>query len=218
MLMPSSARVDIVDTPGAPQTQVLVAQIGVPRSTPDYPSLSVMNLILGGLFSSRINLNLREDHGYTYGAFSYFSFRKGPGPFAVEAAIRTDATAPAVAEIFKELNRIRDSPVSADELALGQDALVRSLPSDFETSASAAGSIGSMYIYGLGLDYYSKLPAQVEAVTSEAVQAAARKYLTPDRMIVVAVGDRAKIEPGLRALKLGEIEYRGLDGATVAKK
>ena len=93
MIMASDARLAIVDTPQAPQTAVLVTEIGVPRSAPDYPSDVVMNLILGGLFSSRINLNLREDHGYTYGAFSAFEFRKGAGPFLIQAAVRTDATA-----------------------------------------------------------------------------------------------------------------------------
>ena len=212
MLMPTPARVVIVDKPGAPQTQVLVTQIGVPRSSPDYASLSVMNNILGGLFSSRVNLNLREDHGYTYGAFSQFVFRKGPGPFWVNSAVRTDVTAPAVSEIFNELKRIVAAPVTPAELAMGRDALVRSLPSDFETSGSTVGSLANLYVYDLGMDYYSKLPAQVSAVTAENVQAVARKYLAPDRMVVVAVGDRAKIEPGLKKLNLGGIQLLNPDG------
>jgi zinc protease len=212
MLMPTSARIVIVDKPGSPQTQVAVAQIGVPRSTPDYASVNVMNLILGGLFSSRVNLNLREDHGYTYGAFSEFNFRKGPGPFWVQSAVRTDVTAPAVAEIFTELKKMRDTPVTAAELAMGRDALVRSLPADFETSGSTVSTFGGLYVYDLGLDYYTKFPADVAAVTVATVQTAARKYLDPDKMIVVAVGDRAKIEAGLRKLNLGAVEYRTADG------
>jgi zinc protease len=213
MLMPTSARVVVVDKPGSPQTQVAVVQIGVPRSAPDYASINVMNLILGGLFSSRINLNLREDHGYTYGAFSEFNFRKGPGPFWVQSAVRTDVTAPAVAEILTELKKMRDSPVSPAELTMGRDALVRSLPADFETSGSTVSTFGGLYIYDLGLDYYAKFPAQVSAVTGDMVQAAARDHLDPDKMIVVAIGDRAKIEPGLKKLNLGAIEYRSADGS-----
>jgi zinc protease len=213
MLMPTNARLAIVDKPGSPQTQVAVAQIGPPRSTPDYASINVMNQILGGLFSSRVNLNLREDHGYTYGAFSQFNFRKGTGPFWVQSAVRTDVTAPAVAEIFNELKKIRDTPVSAAELTMGRDALVRSLPAAFETTGSTVFTFGDTYIYDLGLDYYTKFPAQVSAVTVESVQAAARKYLDPDTMMVVVVGDQKKIEPGLKKLNLGAIEYRTADGS-----
>ena len=210
------ARVVIVDKPGAPQTQIRVTDIGAPRSTPDYATLNVMNLILGGLFSSRINLNLREAHGYTYGAFSQFLFRKAAGPFLVGSGVRTDVTAPAVAEVFKELKKMIDTPVTPEEIAMGKDALVRALPSDFETSASAVLSLSNLYIYDLGLDHYTKFPATVLAVTPDAVQAAARKYLQPDKMIVIAVGDRAKIEPELRKLNLGAVEIRNADG-TVAK-
>jgi zinc protease len=213
MLMPTSARVVIVDKPGSPQTQVAVAQVGVPRSAPDYASINVMNLILGGLFSSRINLNLREDHGYTYGAFSEFNFRKGPGPFWVQSAVRTDVTAPAVAEVLAELKKMRETPVTAAELTMGRDALVRSLPADFETSGSTVSTFGGLFIYDLGLDYYAKFPAQVSAVTADMVQAAARAHLDPEKMIVVAVGDRAKIEPSLKKLNLGAIEYRTADGS-----
>jgi len=217
MLMPTSARVVIVDKPGSPQTQVAVSQIGVPRSTPDFASLNVMNLILGGLFSSRVNLNLREDHGYTYGAFSQFNFRKGAGPFWVQSAVRTDVTAPAVAEIFAELKKMRDTPVTPVELTMGRDALVRSLPANFETTGSTVFTFGGLYVYDLGLDYYAKFPAEVSAVSATTIQAAARKYLDPDKMIVVAVGDRAKIEAGLRKLNLGEVEFRTADGVVVKR-
>jgi zinc protease len=213
MVMASDARLAIVDKPHSPQTQVLVAEIGVPRSAADYPSDVVMNLILGGLFSSRINLNLREDHGYTYGAFSGFEFRKAAGPFLIQSAVRTDATAPAVAEILKEVKRMVDTLVTDAELAMGRDALVRSLPANFETSAGTAGSVADLYTYDLGLDFYTKFPAAVEAVSAASIQAAARAHLHPDTMIVVAVGDRAAIEPGLRKLNLGVEELRNADGS-----
>ena len=213
MIMASDARLVVVDKPHAPQTQVLVAEIGVPRSAPDYPSDVVMNLILGGLFSSRINLNLREDHGYTYGAFSAFEFRKGAGPFLIQSAVRADATALAVAEILKEVTRMVETPVTDAELAMGRDALVRSLPANFETSAGTAGSVSDLYTYDLGLDFYAKFPAAVEAVSTASVQAAARAHLHPNTMIVVAVGDRAAIEPGLKKLGLGAEELRNADGS-----
>jgi zinc protease len=206
-------RLVLVDRPGAEQTQLRVAEIGAPRSVSDYAAVNVMNLILGGLFSSRINLNLREAHGYTYGAFSQFIFRKHAGPFWVGSGVRTNVTAPAVAEIMKELKRMTDTTVSADELNMGRDALARSLPADFETSSSAVDSLSGLFIYNLGLDYYTTFPAAVSTVTVDAVQAAARKYLHPDKIIVIAVGDRKKIEADLRKLNLGAVEIRSVDGS-----
>jgi zinc protease len=212
----TQAKLVIVDTPGAPQTQVRVASIGAARATRDFETLEVVNTILGGLFTSRINLNLREDKGYTYGAFSTFAFRRDPGPFYVGAGVRTDVTAPAVSEIFNELRKIKDVQVTADELALGRDSLVRSMPGRFETSSQAAGSFASLYVYSLGLDYYSKYIEGVMAVDAAGALVAARKYLAPERMVVVAVGDRQKIEADLKKLNLGEVEYRDSEGKVVA--
>ncbi len=209
----TSARVVIVDKPGAAQSQLRVAQIGVPRSTPDYPAIEVMNMALGGLFSSRINLNLREAHGYTYGASSLFGYRRFGGTFAVGTGVQTAVTAPAVAEILNEIKRTIDAPLTAEELTLAKDAIIRSLPGLFETSALVAGSLATTYIYDLGLDYYTKYPGQVAAVTAEAAQAAARAHLDLSELIVVAVGDRKTIEPALAKLKLGPIEIRDADGA-----
>jgi zinc protease len=207
----TGARIVIVDVGKSPQTQLRVATIGVPRSTPDYASLNVMNNVLGGLFSSRININLREDHSWTYGANSQFIFRKGTGPFWVGSGVDTPATGPAVGEILKEIRKMADAPVTVEELAMGKDALTRSLPAAFETSSSAVNTLNDLFVYDLGLDYYTKYPASVSAVTADAVQAVAKKYLVPEKMVVIAVGDRAAIEPGLRALKLGEIELRNPD-------
>jgi zinc protease len=207
----TTAKLVLVDVPGAPQTQLRVAAIGVPRSTPDYAALEVMDMILGGLYSSRINLNLRQDHGYTYGAYSLFSYRKGPGPFFVSTGVRTNATGPAVSEIFKELNRIQETPVSATELELGRDALVRSLPGAFETTQSTVGTVAGTYVYDLGLDYYTKYPQQIGGVTAASVQDVAKRHLVPGTFVVVAVGDRAKIEPQLKKLNLGAMEIRDAD-------
>ncbi len=214
---PARTRVALVDLPGAPQTEVRVAAVGAPRSTPDYAARQVMDMILGGLFSSRININLRQDHGYTYGAFSTFQYRKAAGPFFVASGVRTNATGAAVAEIFKELDRMRTTAVTADELALGRDALVRSLPGAFETTQSTVGTVAGTYVYDLGLDYYTKYPQQIGGVTAASIQDVAKRALEPDKFVVVAVGDRATIEPQLRKLNLGPIEIRDSDGNVKSK-
>ena len=213
----TQAKLVIVDIPDAPQTQLRVTNIGVPRSTPDFEAITVMNNALGGLFSSRINLNLREAHGYTYGAWSFFDTRRLAGPFIAAAGVRTDVTAPAVSEMLKELNGIRSAALTDKELALAKDAEIRSVPSNFETAGNAANHYGTAYTYGLGLDYYSKLPARLTAVTSAAALEAARKHVLVDGMRVIAVGDRAKIEPKLRALQLGTIEHRDTDGNLISE-
>ena len=209
----TAARLVLVDRPGAPQTQLRVATIGVPRSVPEFPAVETMNTTLGGMFSSRININLREVHGYTYGANSRFVFRRGAGPFLVAAGIRTDVTAPAVTEILKEIGRIAEAPVTGDELALAKGRLMLSLPSEFETSDRTAAGISNIYIYDLGLDYYARSPGRVASIDDAAVQSVARKYLAPAKMVVVAVGDRAKIEPELRKLNLGPIEILDAEGS-----
>jgi zinc protease len=210
----TKSRLVLVDVPGAPQTQLRVATIGAPRSTPDYVPMRVMNDILGGLFSSRINLNLREEHGYTYGANSQFTFRRGAGPFQIASGVRTDVTAPAVQEIFKELGKMIATSVTTDELALAKDSYTRSLPSAFETTDSAVGSFSTLFTYGLPLDYFATLPDRIGAVTAQDVQAMAKKYIVPEKMVVVAVGDRAKIGPALEA-EFGPAEIRDPDGVVV---
>ena len=214
----TAAKLVVVDAPGAAQTQLRVASLGVARATPDYEAIEVMNTILGGLFTSRINLNLREDKGYTYGASSAFVMRRNPGPFFVAAGVRTDATAPAVKEMLNEIRKMKEAPVSAEELALGKDSLVRSLPGRFETSAQAAGSFATLFVYDLGLDYFTKYIQRLGAIDTAAVRAAAEKYLIPERLVVVAVGDRAKIESDLKNLNLGANEYRDAEGNVVTPK
>jgi len=207
-----SARILLVDKPGAAQTQLRVGMVGVPRSTPDYAVLEIMNATLGGLFSSRINLNLREDKGYTYGSYSNFAYRRSAGPFLVRGGIRTDSTAPAVTEIFKEIRRMAEAAPSSEEVILAKDSQTLSLPGRFQTTAQTVTSFSNLFTYDLGLDYYSHLPALLSGVAAQDVQAAAKKYLSPEKMIVVAVGDRAKIEPGLAKLGLGAVEIRDADG------
>lgn len=212
----TTARLVFVDKPGAPQTALRVASIGAPRSTPDYEPLVVMNESLGGLFSSRINLNLREAHGYTYGARSEFLFRRAAGPFLVASGVRTDVTAPAVTEIFKEVQRMRATTLMPEELRLAKDSLVRSLPAQFETSARVTASTANLFIYDLGLDYYAKYPARLSAVTANQVRAVAERYMVPEKLIVIAVGDQSKIEADLAKLMLGPSEVRTADGSVAA--
>jgi zinc protease len=207
--------ISIVDKPGAAQTFLFVAQLGVPRSTPDYVPIEVMNNILGGLFSSRINNNLREEHGYTYGGFSFFMYRRGPGLFAAGGGIRTDATAPAIEELFKELERIRSGPPTREELKLSKGSFAHSLAGLFESSEQTANTVGEMFTYNLPLDYYQGLPAKIDAVTADDVQRMAEKYIHPDTSVVIGAGDRAKIEDSLKKLSLGPVEVRDYDGNLV---
>jgi zinc protease len=205
-------RIVIVEKPDAPQTVLRIGHVGVARSCPDYMKIDVMNAALGGLVSSRINLNLREKHGYTYGASSVFTFRRGPGPFLIGTSVRTDATAPAIAEIFYEIDRMRESLLSSEELSMAKDSIARSLPSLFETTPESASSAGQLFVHGLPLDYYHNLPEEIDSISAAAVQEIARKYLRPEETVIVAVGDRGKIEPQLEKLNLGPIEIRNSSG------
>jgi zinc protease len=200
------ARILIVDRPGAPQTQLRFGAIGAARSVPEFQAIQVMNTALGGLFSSRINMNLREEHGYTYGANSSFDFRRGAGPFQIATGVRTDVTAPAVSEILKEVQGMAEAVMKPDELERAKDARTQTLPAGFQTSQATAASFAQVYIYDLGLDYYSHVAERVHAVTADQTLAAAKKYLVPERMVIVAVGDRAKIEPELRKLNVAPVE------------
>jgi len=208
------ARLIVVDKAGAPQTQLWLGALGADRRTPDYAAIQVMNNAFGGTFSSRLNLNLREDKGYTYGAFSTFVMRKSAGPFFALAGVRTDVTGPALGEMLKEAAGMSTKPLTDDELHLAKDNLVRSLPGDFETDQSTAGSFSTLYVYGLGLDYWAKYPALINAIDGNTVRTTAAKYLAADRLHVVAVGDKAKIVPQFQKLDaaFGSPEIRDTDG------
>ena len=204
----------VVDKPGSPQTALLTFGIGMPRNSPDYPAATVMNTMLGGLFSSRINMNLREEHGYTYGAASFFWYYRGTGPFITYALVRTDVTAPATEQMFKELDGIHTKPLTDAELRMAKNSIIRSLPGSFESAASVNGQLADLWMFGLPLDYYTKLPEQIEGVTSADAQSAAEKYIHPDKLLVIEVGDKSKIESGLKDLKLGPVEDWSEKGST----
>ncbi len=211
----TDAKLILVDRPGAPQTTLVCFSMGLQRSTPDYVPVEVMNTDLGGLFSSRINMNLREAHGYTYGAGSAFVYHRAPGPFLVFSDVRTDVTAPATTEIFNELKRMRETQMTPAELLLSKDSIARSLPGRFERGTEAAGTFAELFTYDLPLDYFSTLPERINAVTVEQAQAMAQKYIQPEKTIVLAVGDRAKIEEDMKKLNLGKVEIRDADGKIV---
>ena len=201
----TARQISLIDKPGAAQSQIQIGWIGVPRSTPDYFALRVLNTILGGSFTSRLNQNLREAHGYAYGASSAFEMRRGAGPFSAAAGVQTDKTAEALTEFFKELDAIR-KPIPADEVEKAKSYLALLMPRNFETTESMAGSLATAFVYTLPADYFETFTQHVRAVTIADVQHAAERYIQPDKFAVVIVGDRKVIEPGVKALNLGPIK------------
>jgi predicted Zn-dependent peptidase len=208
-----AVRVVLVDVPGAAQSQVYVAHEGAPYATGDRIALGVMNAILGGMFSSRINLDLREAHAYTYGARSRFSLRHGAGPFTAGGAIFTEHTGDATRAVLAHVARIRDEPVTAEELADAKENAKLALPARFEGVEDVAGALQDLAVYDLTLDEYATRSARIDAVTAEDVQRVAKKWLHPEAMRVVVTGDRAKIEKDLSSL--GPIELRDAYGDPV---
>ena len=206
----TTRQVYLIDKPGAAQSQIRIGWVGVPRSTPDYFALRVLNTILGGSFTSRLNQNLREEHGYAYGASSSFDMRSAAGPFYAGAGVQTDKTAEALTEFFKELDAIR-KPVPAEEIEKAKSYLSLLLPRNFETTESLAGSLAQVFVYNLPADYYTTYTTRIRAVTAADVQRAAERYIQPDKFAVVIVGDRKAIEPGIKALNLGPIKTIEID-------
>jgi zinc protease len=200
----------LIDKPGAPQSQIRIGWVGVPRSTPDYFPINVMNTILGGSFTSRLNNNLREVHGYAYGASSVFDMRAGAGPFYAAAGVQTDKTAEALKEFFNELEAIQ-KPVPDDELARAKNYVALRFPSAFETTGDISRRLEDVLVYHLPDDYFAKYVQNIQAVTAADVQRVAQKYIQPGRFAVVVVGDLKVIEPGIRALNLGPIKVLTID-------
>ena len=204
---PKATTLVLIDKPGAAQSSFRLGGIGAPRSTKDYFALEVLNTILGGSFTSRLMQNLRETHGYTYGAQSGFSMRRSAGPFTASAEVVSAKTDSAFIEFMKELRAIRDT-VPSEELAKAKRYLQLGLPENFETTGSIAYQMLPLITYGIPLNFYDTAVQQIAAVTQADVQRVARQYVNPDRLTIVVVGDRKTIEPGLRALNPGEIIIR----------
>jgi predicted Zn-dependent peptidase len=200
----------LVDKPGAAQSEIRLGRIGAPRLIEDYYALVVMNTILGGSFTSRLNQNLRETHGYSYGARSSFDFLPLPGPFVAAAAVQTAKTDSALIEFMKELRDILN-PVSDSELTRGKNYVALGYPQDFQSVAAIAGQLAELVIYGLPDDYFNNYVRRVLAVTKDEVWRAAKKYLDPERIAIIVVGDRAKIEKDVRALNLGPMQVMTIE-------
>jgi predicted Zn-dependent peptidase len=198
----TSRRVFLIDKPGAAQSQVRIGWIGVSRSTPDYFAIEVLNTILGGSFTSRLNQNLREEHGYSYGARSGFDMRMAAGPFQAAAGVQTDKTAEALKEFFIEFGKMR-TPIPADELNKAKNYVALGFPSEFETTADISRHLEELLVYNLPDDYFSSYIPRVQAVTAAEVERAAGQYIQPDKMAVVVVGDAKTIEAPTKALNLG---------------
>jgi predicted Zn-dependent peptidase len=197
--------VRIVRKSDAPQSEIRVAHVGLPRGHRDYFPVLIMNAVLGGLFSSRINLNLREVHAYTYGAHSSYDWRRGAGPFTVQTAVQSDVTDAALREILSEIVRIRAEPVEASELSLATSYLDGVFPIRYETASAIATALANLVIYGLPADYYDTYRSNVRGVTAVDVLTAARTHLDPARLQVVVVGDPDTVRVPLEGVGAGPV-------------
>lgn len=206
----------MIDKADAPQSSIRIGAVATTRATPDYFPLEVMNTILGGAFTSRLNENLRETHAYTYGAFSGFGLRRLPGPFVAEAEVVATKTDSSLLQFMHELRAIRDT-VPTPELRKAKKYLELQLPGELETSRDIAGQLVAVAVYHLPLDYYNTYQTHIAAVTQAQVQSVARRYIDPTHLAIVVVGDRAKIEAPVRATNIGPVQNRGLDGQPITQ-
>jgi predicted Zn-dependent peptidase len=203
--LPHAARLNVVPRPRAPQSELRIGQVAVGRDTPDYHALVVANTILGGQFVSRINLNLREDKGLTYGARTAFEFRRLPGPFVLQVSVQTSGTATAIDESISEIGGIRGPrPVTSDELALGIAALTRGYARSFETGEQIGRAALQLALYDLPDDYFEQFVPRIERVTSDDVSRVMERHLDPARLTTLIVGDYDAIGRDLDALGFGE--------------
>lgn len=198
-------RVHIVHKPDAPQSELRVGHVGLPRKHPDFFPTMVMNAVLGGLFGSRINLNLREVHGYTYGASSYYDWRRGPGPFVVSTAVESEVTVPALREILLEIDRIRGEKITGEELSLARDYLEGVFPIRYETTAAIAAALATLVVHDLPADYYDTYRQKIRGVSADAILEAATSHLHPSELQTVVVGDAKMIQRSLADAQFGDL-------------
>ena len=201
----SGRLVRVVHRPGSVQTEIRIGHVGLARRIPDFHAVSLMSAILGGLFNSRLNMQLREAKGYTYGAGAGFDLRRGAGPFTARAAVNTEVTVPAVVDTLAELERMRDTTVSDEELAAARDFLVGVFPLRFETPGAVAGALAGLAVHGLPLSELIEYRSRIEAVDVDAIAAAARAHLDVDHAAIVLVGDVDAFGPALEAAGLGTL-------------
>jgi zinc protease len=206
-----SNRIYLIDRPTAVQSEIRIGHIGISRSTEDYFALSVMNALLGGVFNSRINLNLREKHGYTYGARSMFAFRRQAGPFVVSAPVRNEVTRESVTEVLAELRRIRTGDIETQELEDTKNYMMGSFPSTVQSAGDIAGRLLDMELYDLPTDYFDRYRENIGAISKSDVEHVAQKYIDPESVIIVIVGNASQIrEPlGTLGMPIHELDIDG---------
>jgi zinc protease len=203
----------ILDKPGAAQSVILAGQLVAPTANPDEIPFKTMNQVLGGAFIARVNMNLREDKHWSYGAFTFVPDARGQRPFIAYAPVQTDKTKESLVEVMKELKGIDGAkPVTATELSMAQDGMTRTMPGEWETQRAVGGSIGEIVRFGLPDDYYATFPTKVRALKTSDLDGVAKKTLAPDKLVWVVVGDRAKIEAGIKSLGWGDVKYLDADG------
>ncbi|NUO63560.1 MAG: insulinase family protein [Gemmatimonadaceae bacterium] len=210
---PGARTVHVVTKADAPQSEIRVAHVGIPRIHPDYFRVTVMNAVLGGLFSSRINLNLRERNAYTYGARSEFDWRRAAGPFVVSTAVASEATAAATREILAEIDRMRSEPITEEELTLATSYMSGVFPIRYETTAAIATALANLVVYGLDDSYFDTYRANIESVTTTDVLEAAQRHLHPERLRIVVIGDPAEVAGPLAALDAGPVSLYDAEGS-----
>lgn len=205
--------VEIVAKPDAAQSEIRLGHVGIPRSHPDYIDIVVMNAVLGGLFSSRINLNLREAHGYTYGASSHYDWRRQSGPFVISTAVESGVTGKAIAETLKEIDRMRSEEIAPDELTLATSYLGGVFPIRYETTAAIASALATLVTFALPDDYYDTYRARITGVTAAGVLDAARKHVMPQQLQITVVGNPEIVQDPVEKLGFGPVSvHEPLDG------
>ncbi|MDO8501741.1 MAG: pitrilysin family protein [Gemmatimonadaceae bacterium] len=203
-----SRAIEIIVKPDAAQSELRIGHVGVPRSHPDYFPIVVMNAVLGGLFSSRINLNLREAHGYTYGASSYYDWRRQSGPFVISTAVQSEVTREAIAETLKEIDRMHEEEIGEEELTLATSYLEGVFPIRYETTSAIASALANLVMFDLPEDYYDRYRANIGSVTTHDVLDAARKHVQPERLQIVVVGNPELVKSSIEALGFGSVRTR----------
>src|ERR1043166_7399004 len=207
------AKIYLVDKPGAAQSVVNIGLPGPPRNTPDYFALQVLNTILGGQFQSRLNANIREQKGYSYGVNSAFSYGKGPGPFRAGGSIFTDKTDAALIEFMKELKGIvGERPITDDEIKGEKESLIQGLPQRFASVSAISTAITTLAVQGLPDDYYQTYARNVSAVTKEDLARVAKRYIDLNHLAIVIVGDRSVVEGPLKATNIAPITMLDIEG------
>lgn len=195
---PAKTSVHLIHKPGSSQTELRMGHLGIERNNPDYYAVTLLNEILGGYFLSRINMNLREEHGYTYGAGSAFSYRPGVGPFHISAAVQSEHTTQAIQEVLKEISKLRSEKISTEELNNASGQITGLFPIAFETADQISLGLSNIVLSQLADNYYNTYRDEISSVTREAIFNSAQKYLHPDKMLIVVTGDRTLIEKDLK--------------------